>query len=60
VLVIDGKNNNDNGMYIGKNNKYDAMFIGKNRSDDGMFIGRVCLSLMARTMMTNMKEIQQQ
>jgi hypothetical protein len=37
VLVIDGKNKNDN-----------VMFIGKNNNNDGMFIGRVCLSLMER------------
>jgi len=36
VLVIDGKNISDNGMFIGKNN-----------SNNGMFTDRVCLSLMA-------------
>jgi len=49
VLVIDGKNNNEN-----------VMFTGNNNNNDGMFIGRVCLSLMVRTMMENGKVIKKQ
>jgi hypothetical protein len=47
VLVIDGKNK-----------KNDGMFTGKNNNNPGLFTGRVCLSLMARTRMENRKTIQ--
>jgi hypothetical protein len=43
VLVIDGKNNNDDGMSTGKNNNSDdGMSTGKNNNNDGMITGRVC------------------
>jgi hypothetical protein len=42
VLVIDGKNNNDDGMFTGKNNNDDGMSTGKNNNNDGMITGRVC------------------
>jgi hypothetical protein len=38
VVVIDGKNINEDGMFIGNNN-----------NNYGMFTGRVCLSLMEIT-----------
>jgi hypothetical protein len=43
VLVIDGKNNNNDGMSIGKNNNNDSMLIvidGKNNNDEGMVTGK--------------------
>jgi hypothetical protein len=39
VLVIDGKNNRNDGMSIGKNRSNDSMLIvidGKNKNDEGM------------------------
>jgi hypothetical protein len=43
VLVIDGKNNNNDGMSTGKNNNNDSMLIvidGKNNNDEGMVTGK--------------------
>jgi hypothetical protein len=43
MLVIDGKNNNNDGMSIGKNNSNDSMLTvidGKNNNDEGMVIGK--------------------
>jgi hypothetical protein len=43
VLVIDGKNNNNDGMSIGKNNSNDSMLIvidGKNNNEEGMVTGK--------------------
>jgi hypothetical protein len=43
VLVIDGKNNNKDGMSTGKNNKNDRMLTvidGKNNNDEGMATGK--------------------
>jgi hypothetical protein len=40
VLVIDGKNNNNDGMFTGKNNNDDGMSIGKNNNNDGMITGK--------------------
>jgi hypothetical protein len=34
VLVIDGKNNNDNGMLTGKNNNNNGMITGRVCNDD--------------------------
>jgi hypothetical protein len=42
VLVIDGKNNNNDGMFTGKNNNDDGMSIGKNNNNDGMITVRMC------------------
>ena len=43
MLVIDGKNNNNDGMYIGKNNNNDRILTvidGKNNNNEGMVIGK--------------------
>jgi hypothetical protein len=43
VLVIDGKNNNNDGMSTGKNNNNDSMLTiidGKNNNDEGMVTGK--------------------
>jgi hypothetical protein len=43
VLIIDGKNNNNDGMSTGKNNNNDSMLIvieGKNNNDEGMVTGK--------------------
>jgi hypothetical protein len=43
VLVIDGKNNSNDGMSIGKNNNNDSMLTvidGKNNNDEGMATGK--------------------
>jgi hypothetical protein len=43
VLVIDGKNNNNDGMSTGKNNNNDSMLTvidGKNNNDKGMVTGK--------------------
>ena len=42
VLVIDGKNNNDDDMSTGKNNIDNGISKGKNNNDDGMITDRVC------------------
>jgi hypothetical protein len=43
VLVIDGKNNKNDGMSTGKNNNNESMLTvidGKNNNDEGMVIGK--------------------
>jgi hypothetical protein len=43
VLVIDGKNNNNDGMSTSKNNSNDSMLTvidGKNNNDEGMVTGK--------------------
>jgi hypothetical protein len=43
VLVIDGKNNNTDGMSTGKNSSNDSMHTvidGKNNNDEGMVTGK--------------------
>jgi hypothetical protein len=39
VLVIDGKNNNDN---VVRSQTINGMFIGMKNNNDGMIIGRLC------------------
>jgi hypothetical protein len=48
MLVIDGKNNNNDGMSIGKNNNNDNMLTvidGKNNNDKGMVTERIVATL---------------
>jgi hypothetical protein len=40
VLIIYGKNNNDDGMSTRKNNSDNDMFTSNNISDDGMSTGK--------------------
>jgi hypothetical protein len=42
MLVIDGKNNNDDGMFIGKNSSDDGMYTSKKNNNDDIITGRMC------------------
>jgi hypothetical protein len=42
LLVIDGKNNNDDAMFTGKNNNDDGMSTSKNNNNDGMITVIMC------------------